>query len=242
MFSILFHIIALAILEIIFYFEYIGPMETEMFKNTFKTIVMSIINSIDNDKLNDINQLINTFQMKGQLYHIIFDSNSTSYQENKLYINSKISEYQRNNFNNNIYYNCILYWSIIFISVLILYFIYKFIIKNKINNKEINETNGNFELVDNNSVTHNSIHEWDESSVTYNRNFISNIFSKILKIKKNKSIKVNVFYYLTLAGLIIFFEYLFFNFVVMKYKILTGDEIKYISFIILEPWLINTFF
>ena len=34
--KILFHIAGIAILEILFYFYYIGPMESQVFKSTFK--------------------------------------------------------------------------------------------------------------------------------------------------------------------------------------------------------------
>ena len=63
MYEILFHILGLALLEIIFYFYYVGPMETQVFENSINNALRSIIekpsyedrqiikNTLDNDPI-----------------------------------------------------------------------------------------------------------------------------------------------------------------------------------------------
>ena len=56
--------------------------------------------------------------------------------------------------------------------------------------------------------------------------------------KKYKFIKY-FFYYIFSFGGIILFEYVFFNNVILKYKITTNEEIKYLLFKFIEPYLQN---
>ena len=59
MYEILFHILGLAFLEIIFYFEYVGPMETKVFKKSLDDAVKSLIKSINTEDENKIRVYIN---------------------------------------------------------------------------------------------------------------------------------------------------------------------------------------
>lgn len=57
MYTILFHLAGIAILEISFYFYYVGPMETKMFENTVRQLVNEPINNMDSQQLVTVSKL-----------------------------------------------------------------------------------------------------------------------------------------------------------------------------------------
>ena len=57
-------------------------------------------------------------------------------------------------------------------------------------------------------------------------------------IKEN--IKYGIFHYISLIGLIFAFEYWFFNNIILKYDILSYEELQYLLYSILNP-LINNY-
>ena len=57
MYSILFHVGWLALIEIIFYFQYIGPLESDLFKDSIKNIINDY-KIKNNDMNNNNNQFI----------------------------------------------------------------------------------------------------------------------------------------------------------------------------------------
>tara|TARA_Y100000813_G_C24143622_1_gene343649 strand:- start:181 stop:945 length:765 start_codon:yes stop_codon:yes gene_type:complete len=252
MYNLLFHVLALAILEIIFYFEYIGPMETKLFKDSFLGIIDSLINSINESKIDNIKLLLEN-QFVGQIiYEIIFGNESIKEYENKLLKNMESAVKKRNNFNFNIYSTCLTYWSIITIFVIISYFILKRIKRYYDNKNEYIieecssqpipslESNNSIELIDRSSVNPMELirirtdsTESDDSNIQDERNKIESWLPK--------KWKYYIVYYILLSGLILLFEYLFFNDVVMEYKILSNDEVKYYSYNKLKPWIISTF-
>ena len=91
MYSILFHLLWLSLLEIIFYFEYIGPLETNTYKNTIKRLV--------NDK-------------KDENDNYIIDPYNTSniINLNDLDYNVEQSQKDREKYNNELYIQSIHYW------------------------------------------------------------------------------------------------------------------------------------
>ena len=111
MYSILFHLLWLSLLEIIFYFEYIGPLETKTYKNTIKRLADS---NNDNN-----NYLIDPYNISN-----IINLNDIEY-------NTKNSEKERIKYNKNLYIKSINYWLILlsfcFIFIF-LFLIYKYYI------------------------------------------------------------------------------------------------------------------
>ena len=67
---------------------------------------------------------------------------------------------------------------------------------------------------------------------------INDTFIDYNKIKK--TYKKKILYYLFTGLLILLFEYLFFTYIVIKYKILSDDEIIYQIYKIINP-IINKF-
>lgn len=205
MYVIFFHVSGLALLEILFYFLYIGPMETKVFKNTIKK---SIHESKELYNIN-INEWINITNISNDI--------------NKIQSISENSENERTKNNKTLYYKSLKYWSLLFSSSIIVLIIEKiipYIYKSNNTSNKLPEIS--FEM------THLEIHNRDEESIeseqssTYS--FSKNIISKPYTKKIIKTIINNIF----LCGFILTFEYLFFNYIILKYKIISTSEIHYL--------------
>ena len=199
MYSILLHISGIAILEIIFYFYYIGPFESKSFMRAFKSTVKSLI---DYNRLLNDNNIINI----GFLKENITNDNLNFYLED-LKEKSDISKASRLSSNCQLFENTIIIWSIFF-GISIIVFLICYLFKKYYTNDE-NE----------------------------NKNLIINGY-KIDKIPKNKSLYKVIKYFL-LGGLILTFEYIFFQYVVLEYKIVTNDELQYIIISQLNKYLLS---
>jgi len=218
MYSIFFHLLWLSLLEIIFYFEYIGPLETNTYKKTIKRLI--------NDK-NDLIVFDNYTFNTSKIIHI---DNSN--------FNADQAQETREKYNNELYIKSIHYWLILFgiimsFSGIILYYKYRQYLERKkemdINNREIE-----FITVRNRTFTQDTDELSDNNDIYYKK---EETFIDYYKLKK-QFIKKSIFY-LGLGLLIIGFEYLFFNYIVMKYKVLSDDEILYQIYKMIQPLIDN---
>lgn len=213
MYSILFHILCLSLLEIIFYFEYIGPLESLMFKKTLTRIITNEYNTISNYIDNSNNYNTSNINNIGN-YSSFIDMEYSS-----------TSEEDRNDYNHKLYMTTILYWLYYLISISFIYFVmilYKYITyRQYIKNKDIVNNGIDIECT---PFKHRS-YSIDSDDLTINYTFEHNSFIDCNNIKK--TYKKDIIYYLCTGCLILLFEYLFFTYIVMKYKILSDDEISY---------------
>ena len=165
MYIVFFHLLWLSLLEIIFYFEYIGPLETQTYQKTINRL-------IDNKLINQ--NFLNYRNMNITEYiHIYKKENNEDYSK------------QRNEFNESLYIKSIKYWFILFSFVLFLYFIiliykyYKFI-----KNKEINNLQ-EVQLIDvQNNILNNDIERQTITSSTDSDENIDVSFFNLKKLKK----------------------------------------------------------
>ena len=198
--KILLHICGIAILEIIFYFTYIGPMETQLFKETFK----NSLNSLYKD-----NTQSNTHYLNTTILLDYYDQNSDLDQQLKS--NADKYEKERIKYNNNLFYEMSIYWVILFSITVVIYFI-TYYFKNKYvkeNNKEMQQI---------------AIHDIEDNVNEENVNLI-------LKEENSKTnYCYKLLYYITFGGLILLFEYIFFQYIVTQYHVISQGEIKYIIF------------
>ena len=114
MYAVFFHVSIIALLEIIFYFYYIGPMETQVFSRSLSHLI--------NDDTRE--KYINPFFQNNIIYKKQLQNNITNYyssiindeKKNREHENYKLLEYS------------LKYWSILFsisILIFILYISYK---------------------------------------------------------------------------------------------------------------------
>ena len=190
--SILIHIAGIAFLEILFYFTYIGPMETKLFKETFKSSLDSIYD--DNNNPNTI---------PPNITNIIYNYENNNYQD-KLENDYNLGNKNRIIHNNNLFIKITKYWFIFFVGTCIIYMIH--IIYRK---KYSNRTELPFHNIENNKS--------------------EDITSLIRNNKKNKILN-KIIYYFVFAGLILLFEYIFFQYIVTQYYVISQNEIKYIIY------------
>lgn len=221
MYSILFHLLWLSLLEIIFYFEYIGPLETKTYKNTIERLM--------NNKYHENNNfLIDPYNNSN-----IIDLNDMEY-------NIKNARNNREEYNNKLYMKSLNYWLMLFGFIIFLYLILilynykKFIDKKK--ETTLNESDIEFSTVRNRTLTADTddFSDNNESYIIQEPKFIN--YNKLKKIFIKKSV-----FYLFLGILILTFEYLFFNYIIIKYKVLSDEEILNQIYKLINPLLENIF-
>ena len=204
MYRIFLHILVLSLLEIIFYFNYVGPLETKMFKESFKG--PTVQNSDDSIYID-----INTSN--------IYNNVTKKYQDL-----SDMGKYERNKYNNDLYKSTFKKWGIflcftIFI-ILVQFYIYHYKKKDDNYSNDIEmQTFDNINLI-NNDINSN------------NDTIIQNNYQYLVKNKLN--LFLNIVYFIFLFGFILLFEYLFFQFIILKYRIISKQELE---FLIIQTYL-----
>lgn len=191
MYSIFIHISGISILEILFYFLYIGPFESAMFKRSFRYSLKSLLNSEPIPNPRYLGHFIHT----QNIYNISDDNYWDSYIYSLEMIANE-AEKERLKQNNIVFTKTMIYWIIFFAFSIVIFIYFNFY-------KKYHKKKNQF------------IHKRLENS----------------ERKENKSNNKNlykIFHYLILGGLIVVFEYVFFQFCVLKYKIISNDELKYL--------------
>ena len=198
--KILFHIAGIAILEIIFYFYYIGPMESQIFINSFKKSVGTILNYNNQNSLSTLYLNIS---------EIILEQEDVSNYSEVLKKESDIQRDDRNNFNKHLLNLVLLYWSLSFV-VIITIVVILFVLKKKYKtNQDRTIELVVYDVEDQNNETTNLIPK--------KNNCYSEFFFNLSK-------------YILLGGLLLLFEYIFFKYVVLQYHVISEKEIEYIIY------------
>ena len=229
MYLVFFLIAGIAFIEIIFYFYYIGPMETKIFKNSINNVVIPLENSGENQL-----QPIKIQSPYNVSEFIIIDKN----YENTLsqdYENKKEKgEKERIKKNHKLFIKTINYWIFFFIFCFITFAIekrkhlYK-CIKRKLSN------DGDIEMIE---MTYNN--EVGHHPITFNTS--SDDYTQDKEIKENKLCNIkkkDIIEYTFFCGGLLLFEYLFFQYIILKYDIISNSELKYSIFKNIFPLLHN---
>lgn len=259
MYSILFHLSGITILEICFFFYYIGPVETEMFKHHVKllmeepliylTNLPQISNNVPtipnqplskNDNMNIHNNISNniSIDISNDIQQIFFgydQNNSTTIINNKLQQNSDDSQLRRETENHNLFIQTIEYWFIFAIFSLCVFFIqYKYNEYRKLQKNRgliiIDSTNIEQQLELINLQSSNDEY-YRKGSIDESDDETNNMLNPI-SIENNKKIyyRNKIIHYVTFGSLVIFFQYMFFQYIVYYYNPLTINEIKYLMY------------
>ena len=264
MYTILFHLCGITILEICFFFYYIGPIETEMFKHHVQVLMNEplkyIINlqqvstpmpTIISDTSDTSFDVTNNDNISNYIQEFIFyNEQNNSNMNNTLLQDSNDSKTHREKENYNLFMTTIEYWCIFALFSLCVFFIqYKYTEYQKLQKNRgltiIDNTNNRhqIELIglqsnDDESYRKGSIDESDDET-----NIILGIPSTenntYMKNKKNYY-RNKIIHYITFGSLVIAFQYLFFQYIVYYYNPLTIDEIRYLIYKDLEPIITKT--
>jgi hypothetical protein len=210
MYSIIFHISGIALLEICFYFYYIGPIESTMFQSNIEALIYDPIS----DQLNENTQypiykmVLNTTEYKN-IDQVLIEQ----YQHGKLH---------RETQNQELFIYSIQAWCIFATFGGILYIIsYKY--KQYINSKH-NDDDHNIEY-DATIILYNTTRK---NSNDINDNDIEDVITPIMIDTQNHTVRNKVIYYFTFGISVLLFEYAFFQYIVLFYNPLSIDELRYI--------------
>jgi len=248
MYKILFHVASIAILEIAFFFYYIGPKETEMFLIFIERILKDPV--FNNMNLNlpipigpPINYLNTTssinYSMKDILYILIqpevpiTDGSSTLYQ--RLHDDRLQGIEEREIHNDELFWTAVNYWLIIFTIGLFSFLLHHQYTKyqaNKLKNKIVPIlSDSGLDNMEMTAYRKTSIHNDDpemQSQIPQNE------IPKSQKKGWNEIGKIGGNYIL-FGGCIISFQYVFFQYIAFKYQPLSIEEIKYYLYLYFFP-------
>jgi len=208
------HVSCITILEICFFFYYIGPLETDIFYSYIKRIISEPLEQLDKtlEKWH-----LSRKQFIEELYSETTDGDFEKNLENE----RDYGKMQRDNDNRKLFFTTIEYWSCILAFTFFLYlceWIYNYHkIKNSKNIVPYDDESTENELVSINNYRKNSIDEEE-------------LGMQLKEFKKKKILYVCLktsTHYIIFGISIITFQYLFFQYVVFEYKPLSIDEIKY---------------
>jgi hypothetical protein len=215
MYSILFHISGIAILEICFFFYYIGPMETFIFENKVKQLsnepidIISTLNTRDDDRYSTYNQT-----------EIVF---------NELRSERNDAADEREEKNHQLFIDTILYWGIITFTSLILIIVI---------NYGVSITKSYVRLRSSSQIDEETIELVVASGNRTRSESEPHLETKYdVKPDKNRKICYNTMHYVFFGGCVVCFQYMFFQFIVLVYDPLSIEEVKYITYNQIYPEL-----
>lgn len=230
MYNILFNLCGVAILEIFIFFFYIGPVETSMFNSKLTKLISDSLNELY-DKRDSL-----TLLEKQLINEIIYNSYYYSSDEvkNELLTESNNSKHTRIEYNNLLLYESLTIWGIFLLISICSYISYKVYLRsytNKNNMIAINYT----------SLSDSELNNMEENITAYrksSKDYEEEIHEKLENYNSNEK-KKKFLNYAAFAGLFIIFQYMFFNYIICNYTPLSLDEIRYIAFIHVDPFLEN---
>lgn len=218
MYIIFFHLTGIALLEIVFYFTYVGHMETDLFGNTISNLLKSEENKIEYFKMkNPYNE------SEYIVLQDLIENNSSEiidYYKKK----SKESEKERNEHNDELFKDAMLVWVIIFFVTMLIFALeiyYVYFSKNTLK-KNDSVSNMTLEMVEQTNLGYN----YSDRSFNSNESEIVNEDEYCSKNIKKKIIS-NILHCVLLASLILGFEFWFFNYIIMDYQIISKEELEY---------------
>lgn len=224
MYNICLHLSAISIIEILFYFYYIAPLETEIFQKTFD-------DAISNVDLSEFDSIIHISSVnKSEL--LLFEDVILQDLKN----DANIANHEKDIYNHKLFLNTIIYWAIFsacIIPIFLIQYKYEKYRKKKslknigYDNEDSMSSSDEIELILFKRLRKSSIDETEpETEITEKEDDNTHLLKKIKKNKRNKYI-INIVRYIILGGGIVTFQYLFFNNVILKYHILTNEELQY---------------
>lgn len=238
MYSILFHISGIAIIEISFYFLYIGPIESIIFKRKIRQLLhnpeQSVYRMINNS-------ILVKKSSQSLLRKIIEETLSTDYDkislQNYLYNQKLKGQYDITKQNNQLFIQALIYWAYFTAFSIFVYVVhYKY--------------NQYMKLKKKNGVTlMNSDEEYIYENATeielmemqlYRKSSIDDDQLETYKPKGrwcDKSKICNVIHYIIFGGCLLAFQLCFFETIVSKYEPLSNGELMYIIYEEFKPSL-----
>lgn len=222
MYKIFLHVSCITVLEICFFFYYIGPLETDIFYSYIKRIIDGPLDKLD--------ETLGKWNVdRRQFIKMIYSQSEDSDFEKRLEEESVDGKNRREEDNEKLFETTIEYWSLI-LGLSIFLFICEFLIYYCIRRKKgknvlpisHNEDDNDSDILENEMI----LTPYRKTSLDEQE--IESQLEKKSKKKKYLFLCVKTTGHYVIFGVsIITFQYLFFQYVVFEYKPLSIDEIKY---------------
>jgi hypothetical protein len=244
MYEILFHVASIALLEISFFFYYIGPKETDMFLHYIERILKNplIINSLIENPLIE-NPLIENPLIENPLIELrSLRSNVTFDFQEQLYEKKNDGTIERMQHNEELFIQSIEYWllfTIFSVCVFGCHYAYTNYVITKDKRRGLVSVLSDIEsnVIESNVIEENVIDANEIEMITYRKTSMDSEDNESqihetpnpsgrsgLRITKLCKIAGHYFVF---CGCIITFQYLFFKYIAFAYKPLSISEIEY---------------
>lgn len=198
MYVIFFHISGLALIEILFYFFYIGKMETQMFTNNINHLLNEEEKTIDYD-----------------MYNVTFPEYNNTFI--KYYeIRAQNGEDERRKRNFQLFADATA-GLIVILSITCIITFFEIFFKKK-----------NVRRVSSMDSVRNICIEMAEYSQTNTTTPTTTNFEETPEQTQTNKLKIFIFHIILYSGLLVSFEYWLFNNIIMKYKVISNEEIEYL--------------
>lgn len=222
MYKIFLHVSCITVLEICFFFYYIGPLETDIFYSYIKRIIDGPLDKLD--------ETLGKWNVdRRQFIKMIYSQSEDSDFEKRLEQESVEGKKRREEDNEKLFESTIEYWSFI-LALSVFLFICEFLIYYCIKRRKgknvlpvsQNEHDNDSDILENEMI----LTPYRKTSLDEQE--IESQLEKKSKKKKYLFLCVKTTGHYVIFGVsIITFQYLFFQYVVFEYKPLSIDEIKY---------------
>lgn len=200
MYEVFLHISSISLLEICFFFYYIGPLETK--------IILTYLRKMLNGSVSTLNIILSKWDInKDDFINTIYLINNNSNAKKQLYLDSEIGKEERITENEELFKETLEYWTMIMALTIFVFGIEN--IYNYMQDKKLR-------------YRKSSIDDEDEESIIENSEL-----EKSDRVKNMKKCCKLGCQYVLFGGGILSFQYLFFEYVVFEYKPLSIEEIKY---------------
>ena len=221
MYQIFFHIASITILEICFFFYYVGPLETDIFLTYIRRILQAPIEHLDN-------VLEHWNISREEFIHSIYLENENSDDiKNQLYQDSLEGKKERQEQNEELFFRTLEYWTAICATGILLFLLQYCYEKCWKNRKQ----DGGRTLLPDPSMSSMEMHVIRRNSLDSDDGDEYQDFDRENEQVRTKEIRIKALviglHYLIYGGSIITFQYLFFKYIVFEYKPLSIEEIKY---------------
>lgn len=250
MYTIFFHVSGLAIIEILFYFMYIGPMETKIFNNAIGRVVHT---SNHNLNVNIPIHIVDPFNSSNTITIDTINNEMDDHYLKTLKEDANNAKSNRDEKNQHLFRSALTYWSFLatfsFISFVIEMSIKYYMFKRKKalgKSKSLNDME--IEMMDRSRLEEeplrirgrlgsqdNDDSRIESSSSNNEKVYLEEEFINWHELRK--TIIYTSLYYTVLTAFILGFEYLFFTYIILKYDIISIEEMKYALYRLVQSYI-----
>lgn len=224
MYIIFTHVAGIALIEILFYFYYIGPVETEMLKTSMKNIVSN--------------------QEKNYAIKFEIPEKDDDLDKELKYISNEGKKNRELN-NNDLHDKALIYWSLFVTLTIVITIIELFIKYRRKKRKKIIRLKSSEEIelmevrsrLDSTTSEDGLINNQNLNILHPNNNDIEELSdfreNNLILIERKKtfiSVCKNVMYYIFFVLFLLAFEFIFFQYIVLNYEPLSDYELQYIIY------------